>query len=89
MRKLEKIIVIGGIVIGLSLVGLGLHRDNKIELGLYRDNKVSEEYLKNTIIKVSGLASFVCGAGLGLGRMLEKEEKRYRKNYKKEDFKNY
>jgi len=73
MKKLEKIFVVGGIVIGLSLVGYGLHRDNKF----------SEEYTKNNIIKGAGLVSFVTGCGLGLGRMLEEEDKRYLKEKKK------
>jgi len=75
MNKLEKIFVVGGIVIGLSLVGFGLYRDNKFPE--YKD------YIKNTIIKGAGLVSFVTGCGLGLGRMLEEEDKRYLKGKKK------
>jgi len=69
MKKLEKILVVGGIVIGLSLVGYGLHRDNK---------KPDEPLVyTNSLIKVSGLISFIGGVGFGLGRMLKKEDERY------------
>jgi len=72
MNRLEKIFAVGGFVIGLSLVGFGL----------YRDNKFPEDYIKSTIIKGMGLISVAVGSGLAFRSMIEEYDKKYLKGKK-------
>jgi len=75
MNRLEKIFAVGGFVIGLSLIGFGLYRDNKP----FDDYK---EYIKNTLIKIGGLVSVAVGSGLAFRSMIEEYDKKYPKGKK-------
>jgi len=76
MKKLERILAIGGIIIGLSLVSFGLHRDK---------NDKYRNYIKNSAIKTIGLVSIAVGYGFGMRKMIEAEEE-YFKRQKKENY---
>jgi len=79
MKKLEKIIALGVIVIGGSLLGIGF----------YRDKKFPHEYTKNGLIKSAGLISLAAVSGLGLRELIEGEDRRYfeehNKNYPRQN----
>jgi len=64
-------IALGTLVIGGSLVGLGLYRDNKPE---------KNEYI-NWAIKGAGLMFLVTCSGLALRDLVEEEDRRYFKKH--------
>jgi hypothetical protein len=61
MKRLEKALAVGGLVLSISLMGLGL----------YRDNKFPEEYWRNTLAKGAGLICLSASAGIALRRPVE------------------
>jgi hypothetical protein len=76
MNRLEKIFAVGGFVMGLSLLGFGLYRDNKFSDDYKRD------YIINTIIKGVGLLSLAVGSGLVIRGVVVEEDRRYEKKRK-------
>lgn len=68
MKRLEKIFAVGGFVLGVSLIGFGLYRDDKFSENYQRD------YIINTVIKSAGVLSFGIGTALTMRGMTEKDD---------------
>jgi len=77
MKKLEKILTVGGFVIGVSLVGFGC----------YRDDHFPEKDNINSLLKGTGLALFSLGTGLTLKKIVDYEDKKYFEEHKKLNYK--
>jgi hypothetical protein len=59
MNNLKKIIIVGGFVIGLSLLGIGLYMDKKHPEERY--------YVRNTIVKCAGILPFCASLAVSFG----------------------
>jgi len=77
MKKLERILAAFGFIVGISLIGYGL----------YRDENVPEKNQINSVAKGAGLAFFSLGAGLTFKGLVDYEDKRYSEESKKFNYK--